>query len=119
MKALFILYPQNVSKYQAYKMTGGYRFIDTIKDEDEAWEIVNHLEDVMTDDDFTMRTDNGRIVWEEGYKSFDLGDYVYHVYDLDKLDPLNFSNDANVWEAIKAEQPWNMDEITAIVNPNQ
>jgi hypothetical protein len=119
MKALFILYPQHVSAYRDYKITGGYRFIDTIKDEAQAWKIVNNREDVMTDDDGTMRTDSGRIVWEEGYNTFDFGDYTYHVYDLAELEPLNYRAHANIFQAIKNDNPWNMDDIEAIVNANQ
>jgi hypothetical protein len=115
MKALFILYPQNVSKYQEYRMTDGYRFIDTVKDDDQAWKIVNNREDVMTDDDGTMKTDSGRIVWELGYNSFDFGDYFYITYDLDKLQPNNYSSHGNMWKAIKRVDPWNINEIEAIL----
>jgi hypothetical protein len=114
MKALFILYPQNVSKYQEYRMTGGYRFIDTVKDDAQAWRIVNNREDVMTDDDGTMRTDSGRIVWEEGYNTYDMGDYQYITFDIEKLQPNDYSSHGNMWEAIKRVNPWNMDEIVAI-----
>ena len=116
MKALFILYPQNVSKYQDYRMSGGYRFIETVKDEAEVWKIVNNREDVLTDDDGTMKTDNGRIVWEEGYNTFDFGDYHYVTFDLDKLKPNDYSSHGNMYHAILNEQPWNMDEIDEIVN---
>jgi len=119
MKALFILYPQHVRKYQDYRMTGGYRFIDTIYNDDEIIRDINDREDVMTDDDGTMRTDSGRIVWEMGCNSFDFSDYSYHVYDLAKLEPLNYSTHANIFQAIKDDNPWNMDEIEAIVNANQ
>jgi hypothetical protein len=112
MKALFILYPQHVS-YKDYRMTGGYRFIDTVKDDAQAWRIVNNREDVMTDDDGTMRTDSGRIVWEEGYTTFDMGDYQYITFDIEKLQPNDYSSHGNMWEAIKRVNPWNMDEIVA------
>jgi hypothetical protein len=119
MKALLILYPQHVSNYRDHWATGGYRFIDTVQDDNEAWKIVNNREDVMTDDDGTMRTDSGRIVWEQGCNSYDFGDYSYHVYDLAKLEPLNYSSHANIFAAIAAVNPWNMDEIEAIVSANQ
>ena len=119
MKALFILYPQHVSNYRDHWATGGYRFIDTIYNDDEARKIVNDREDVMIDDDGTIRTDSGRIVWEEGYNSYDFGDYSYHVYDLAELEPLNYKTHANIFAAIAAVSPWNMDEIEAIVAANQ
>jgi hypothetical protein len=119
MKALFILYPQNVSKRQEFSGTGGYLFIDTIDNDDEILTHINCREDVMTDDDGTMRTDSGRIVWEEGYNSYDFGDYSYHVYDLAKLEPLNYGSHANIFAAIAAVNPWNMDEIEAIISANQ
>ena len=116
MKALFILYPQNVRKYQDYRISGGCRFIQTVKDEAEVWDIVNNREDVITEDDGTMKTDNECIVWEEGFNTFDFGDYTYLTFDLDKLQPDNYSSHGNMWMAIKCEQPWNMDEIDEIVN---
>lgn len=116
MKALFILYPQHVGKYRDYRNSGGYRFIDTVKDEADVWNIVNNREDVITEDDGTMKTDNGRIVWEEGCNTFDFGDYHYVTFDLDKLQPDDYSSHGNMWTAIEREQPWNMDEIEAIVN---
>lgn len=120
MKALFIKYPQNVSKYQDYRMTGGYKFLETVDNDEQAWQIVNYREEPMIDDDgMTMRTDNGRLVWEEGDGTFDFGDYHYMTFDLDKLLPNDYRIHGNMWKAIKAEQPWNMDEITAIVNANQ
>ena len=118
MKALFILYPQNVSKYQDYRMSGGYRFITTVDIEEEVWRIVNQKEDVIADEDGTMRTDSGRIVWEEGYNTFDFGDYQYTTFDLDKLQPDNYSSHGNMYQAIKDARPWNMDEIKAIINEN-
>lgn len=119
MKALFILYPQNVSKYQEYRMTGGYKFITDIDDEDQAWQIVNYRDDVMIDDDGrTMRTDNGWLVWELGDNTFDFGDYQYTTFELDKLQPDNYSSHGNMYQAIKDAQPWNMDEIDAIINEN-
>lgn len=116
MKALFILYPQHVSKYNEYRNTGGYQFIDTITNDDEVYNIVNNREDVMIDDDGTMKTDNGRIVWEDGHNNFDFGDYQYLTFDLDKLQPNDYTNHGNMWAAIKQAEPWNMDEIQEIVN---
>jgi hypothetical protein len=119
MKALFILYPPHVSAYRDYRMTGGYRFIETVKDDDQVWKIVNNREDVMTDDNRTMKIHSGRIVWEEGYNTYDMGDYTYITYDLDKLQADNYSSHGNMWEAIKRVDPWNMDEIKAIINENK
>jgi hypothetical protein len=69
----------------------------------------------MTDDNRTMKIHSGRIVWEEGYNTYDMGDYSYHVYDLAKLEPLNYRAHANIFASIAAVNPWNMDEIEAIL----
>ena len=119
MKALFILYPQHVSNYQAYRASGGYRFIETVIDETAAYNVVQMREQLLIEGDGTLKDDNGRIVWEEGYNNFDFGDYQYLTFDLAKLQPNDYSSHGNMWTAIQIEKPWNMDEIEAIVNANQ
>lgn len=116
MKALLIKYPQNVSAYQSHRLTGGYKFIDTVKTFNEAWNIVKRREEPFIDDEtLTMTDDSGRVVWESGDDTFDFGDYKYLVVELSGLEPDDFSNDANIYNAIKAANPYNMGEIECIV----
>ena len=117
MKALLIKYPQNVSAYQSHRLTDGYKFIDTVKDFNEAWDIVNRREEpFIHDEPLTMTDESGRVVWQEGDGCwFEFGDYAYVVESLDLLMPMVYSNDANIFNAIKAANPYNMGEIESIV----
>lgn len=116
MKALLIKYPQNVSAYQSHRLTGGYKFIDTVKTFNDAWDIVNRREEPLVDDDtLTMTDESGRLIWEAGDDTFDFGDYKYLVVELSGLEPNDYSNDANIYNAIKAANPYNMGEIESIV----
>ena len=99
-------------------MTGGYKFIETVNDDVEAWSIVNKIEDIIIEDDNSMRDHNGRIIWEEGYNGFEFPDYQYITFDLDKLQPDNYSSHGNMWTAIQKAEPWNIDEIAEIINEN-
>lgn len=119
MKALLIKYPQYVSAYQSHRLTGGYKFIDTVKSFSEAWDIVNKREEpFINDDPLTMKDESGRVVWEEGDGMwFEFGDYAYVVEDLEPLNPRDYSQDANIWAAIAVANPYNLEELRLIVEP--
>lgn len=116
MKALLIKYPQNVSAYQRHRLTGGYKFIDTVKTFNDAWDIVNQSEEPFVDDDIlTMKSQSGLIVWEVGDDTFDFGDYKYIVVELSELRPIDYTCDAHILAAIEKEEPWNLEEIKEVI----
>jgi len=114
MKALFIRYNQCTTRYRMFN--NGIEFIDTVKTNDQAYTIVSNLED---DDWFTQ--DNGTVTracgaecYDPAYPHrFDFGDYTYFVEDIETLDEYY---DAPVIDAIRKAEPWNIDEIEAILN---
>lgn len=117
MKAMFKVHNQCTFRYAMHPK--GYEFITTVDSDAEAWQEVVKREDPFIDDQtLTMTTDSGRVVWEKGDHIFDFGDYQYTTFELDKLQPDNYSSHGNMYQAIKDAQPWNMDEIDAIINEN-
>lgn len=112
MKALFQKFPQNVSQYRNYP--NGWKFIETIDSDDQAFNIVAERED----QDFFPQ-DNGTVLCCSGGEVFNpndptryyFGDFDYHVVDLTEI-----SEGDHQHQSIIQERPWNMDEIEAIIN---
>lgn len=114
MKALFILHNKCTARYRMFN--NGIEFIDTVKTEDQAYGIVANREDEdwFTQDNGTVTRACGAECYDPSYPDrFEFGDYTYCVLDIETLDEYY---DAPVIAAIRKAQPWNIDEIEAILS---
>lgn len=112
MKALFIKYPQNVSQYR--NTVNGWKFIETIDSEADAYRIVANREDqdFLPQDDGTVTTASGPECYDPAHPDrFEFGDFTYYVVELSDL----VEGDDEV-RAIEREKPWNLDDIMIEVN---
>ena len=114
MKALFIRYNQCTARYKMFN--NGIEFIDTVKTDNQAYNFVANREneDWFTQDDGTVTCACGALCYEPAYPDrFEFGDYTYFVQDIDTLDEYY---DAALISAIRKAQPWNIDDIEALLN---
>lgn len=105
MKAIFQVKPEHVRGY--IRSTKGWEFCDTVENETEFYNNVADWNDssFFPNEDGTVQNQNGNEVFDPKYPSeFDFGDYYYRLIEVSELDE-------NQVQAVKNDNPWNMDDI--------
>lgn len=110
MKALFKKFPQSSFQYRNYP--NGWKFIDTIDSDEQAFNIVAEREDqdfFPQDDGTVLCCSGGEVFNPNDPTRYYFGDFDYHVVDLAEI---NTVDDVDMILAIDIERPWNHKEIT-------